>query len=180
MSKLFKTTVKKGSKKAFAKIRSFGKEIEYKKEMKKEIGDFVVDRIQRVTRSGKDPGRKSFKSLKKSTKMMRKSIAKYNKTHPLFKVPRSNLTITGQLVDSVSYVFKGKVIDIRPRGIHSAYKGKPGKNRGGWDNGEGKSNEEIAKNLLDQGRVFIGLDDVAKERINRILSKWARRLLRLK
>lgn len=179
MAKLFKTVVKKGKTKAFIKIKSFGKEISYNKEMRKEMGEFVVDRIQKVTRSGKSiQDGKSFAALKKSTVGMRTSIAKYNKTHPLFKPPRSNLTIVGTLVDSVSYKFIGKTIDVRPRGSHPPYKTKPGKKAKGG--GETKSNEEIAKSLLDQGRVFVGLDERGKERINRILAKWVRRLLKLK
>lgn len=181
MAKLFRTVVKTGSKKAFARIKAAAKEMEYNKEMRKEIGAFVVDRIQRTARSGKSiADGQSFNPLKPSTVKFRESLAKYNQTHPLFKPKRSNLTITGQLIDSVKYTIKGSIIDVRPSGTHKPYNTKPGKKRGGWDSSEAKSNEAIAKDLLDQGRVFIGLDKTGQDRVLRILQRWARRLLRLK
>lgn len=183
MSKLFRTTVKAGKNKVFTKLKSFAKSVEINKELKQEIGSFAVDRMQRTARSGKSIATgKSFAPLAKSTISFRKSLAKYNQTNALFKANRSNLTIIGELIDSISYQIKGKTIDIRPRGTHSGYKTKPGQKTGGWSKQASlpKSNEEIAQSLLNQGRVFVGLDKTGVDRINRIIAKYARKLLRLK
>ena len=44
---------------------------------------------------------KPYKPLKRSTIEHRKYLAKYNKTNKHFKASKPNLTITGQLLDSI-------------------------------------------------------------------------------
>ena len=96
---------------------------------KKKTLNLISKRIAEYTRSSAAnfSTAKPYKSLKKSTVENRKYLAKHNQTHKTFKANKANLTITGELLDSIltratiardSLTFK-----INVKGKHSAYKG---------------------------------------------------------
>lgn len=93
---------------------------------------------------------KPYKPLKRSTIKHRKYLAKYNKTDRHFKASKPNLTITGQLLDSIltratisrdTIVFK-----INVKGTHKAYKGATKKI------GKAIANKTLRRYLAKQGR----------------------------
>lgn len=172
---------KNGLGQIFSSFVTRAKRLQASKAVREEIAEFSVDRMKRMARSGKSISMQaSFPGLKEATISFRKSLAKYNKTHSLFKASRSNLTIVGELIDSLKYKITGQKIEIKPTGTHKPYNTRPGKKRGGWDSAKSVANIDIAKRLADQGRVFVGLDSVAKDRIKRIIDKHIKRISKLK
>jgi hypothetical protein len=168
---------------AVTKIKSSINEVQLASDLKKEIGDFAIDRIQKTTRSGKQmPDKKRFKSLSPWWIKVRKSLAKYNKTHDMFEDRFANDTLSGQVVDSLSYKKQGSEIIIEPTGTHKGYKlkprQKPNKLTKKWT--QSKPNKEVAKSLAEMGRGFVGLDDTSKLRIKRMIEKYMRKKLKLK
>jgi hypothetical protein len=70
--------------------------------LKLEMGSFLTERVAFKARSGKplnDTG--NFPPLKDSSKAIRRRDNR--RKHPAFSPERSNLTITGQLIDAVSF-----------------------------------------------------------------------------
>jgi len=96
----------------------------------KEIAELVVYNIKGYTRKGKTMVTDgNLKTLEKSTIKNRKYLAKNNPTHPSFKPPKSNLTITGQLLDALVYRIKtvgSKITIYFNNNIRKPYKGNKG------------------------------------------------------
>lgn len=140
-----------------------------------EIGEFAADRIQKETWKGKSLVTESkLPSLKKSTKIQRKHRSKMpvNKggfqPHRFFKPDKSNVTQTGQMIESVKYKINNDGdIEIAPSGSRS-------KSLGGGD--EFSTNRELAADLQKRGFKFLGLDKRGRQRIRQILIREIRRL----
>jgi hypothetical protein len=142
--------------------------------LKTAIGEFAVERLKYQTRLGKPLNAgDSLPDLKDSTKRTRAYLAKYNSTHPTFAVARSNLTITGALMDSLSFLDTGDFkLKISFKGDHPRYK-----SRNGYF-GKVISNETLAGYLSDKGfKVFDQTLSQKKQFINRI-SNIARQFIR--
>lgn len=71
----------------------------------KEAGDFITTRIKGFARKGRPLNdTRSFPPLFRDTIEARKRIAESTlRTHPAFRPSKSNLTVTGQLIDAVSF-----------------------------------------------------------------------------
>lgn len=156
-----------------------------------EIGEFTKSRIFKFTKSGKSIAGKKPKSLKRlsaSYKVFRRGEVTFwtdeqgrlrkgnfkskilNKTGSLFAPDRSNLTLTGQMLDSLkSFVNVGKkTVTVAPTG-----KRRPvGKRR------RVLKNTEVAEFVAENGRPFLGLDDKGIKRVKRIVLDDIRRRIR--
>jgi hypothetical protein len=78
--------------------------------LKTDIGEAIIKDIQFETRKGNSiPNRGKLKPLSSSWKKMRERIGQSNPTHPTFQKSRSNLTISGKLLDSM-------IVNLKPRG----------------------------------------------------------------
>lgn len=86
-----------------------------------------------------------------------------------FRPGKSNLTLTGQLLNSIDYKVKAtqKTIVIEPTGVRD----------------DGKTNKEVAEELATRktrlapnGRKFLGLDDRGFQRIRNLIVEAIRRL----
>jgi hypothetical protein len=133
----------------------------------KELGETIITDIKFQTRKGK------FKPLSKDWIAERKQIAKATATAQSFSPARSNLTLTGQLIDSLKILTaKAGNILIGFAGIHTPYKaqyrkswyriGAAGKktlitsNKSGVRTiGARVANEDLAKYVAEQGRDFV-------------------------
>ena len=120
----------KGLKKAFDNIEKSVNNAIKSNELKKQIGEFLVQDITqtmakgRVVSNGKlvnNPG------LEKETIKRRGSLETVNPTSGDYSQRKSNLIFTGQLIKSVTYRAIAKGIEIFSKGNHKPYKG----NRGG-------------------------------------------------
>lgn len=90
-----------------------------------EVGDTVIRDIQYQTRRGVSAVTgERFKPTKKSWREKREKIAQATPTHETYGKNRSNLTLTGQLLDSLRKVISGKGIKIYFAGFHMPYRQK--------------------------------------------------------
>jgi hypothetical protein len=139
----------------------------------RDMGAFTVNRIQKVTRSGQTMAgarRKSLKPLAESTiKFRRSARASREADKQFFKPAKSNLTLTGQLLDALKFstsVRRQKVeIDLKKR-------------RRNPFGTASTTNPEVAKFAADGGRPFIGMDSKGRKSLNRIVSKGISKSIR--
>lgn len=88
-----------------------------------DVGQFYVDNIKE---RGIDPfTNRKYKALAPSTIERRKRLATVNSVDPNYSPRRSNITFTGETLDSLrARIFIGRgEIDIGLRGTHSRYRG---------------------------------------------------------
>ena len=90
-----------------------------------EVGALAIDMMRQSIRKGISPlTGVRFNRLSKSWEAKRENIARTSPTHPAYAKTRSNLTLTGQLVDSISRFIKGKIITLQFTGTHQPYVAK--------------------------------------------------------
>lgn len=138
--------------------------------LKDEMIEIAIKQIQGQTRSGNDlaSGGKQA-SLAPSTVEQREYLAKHNTTHPSYKKARSNLTLTGQLLDSlVGQKFRG-FIKIVLKGTRKPYRKGSRKSR---------TNNFVAAKLKEQGRQFLGKSPLMTKQIKIAIQRFIRRALR--
>jgi 6-phosphofructokinase len=126
----------------------------------------ILEDMQESIRAGKNPeSGKSYKGLKDTTIKRRKRLSKFNKTHPDYSAAKSNLTFSGQLVDSMFVkveAMKTKIkwiIDVKGR--RKGYKGVRGKTL------KSTSNKKVAEGLADQGRPLISISKKMQREISK-------------
>lgn len=94
-----------------------------------DIGNNFTKRIIADAKSGKIPGTKnSYKPLAKQTIDNRQRNAKFNILSQDYKLKKSNLTYTGQLLESIKHkvVPSRARIEINAMGMHKPVRGKRG------------------------------------------------------
>ena len=164
--------VEKEIKKVFGKVTQG-------RQMRKDIGDFVVTRIQAEARRGKPLNEnRSFPPLKDSTKAIRESLSSKNPTHPTFSVNRSNATFSGQLIDSIVFKLGKTVISIFVENTRRS------PIVGATDKSNNKTNRQVDKDLRERGfEIYTakGIDSEPriKKRINNIVKKFVRRAIKV-
>jgi len=126
-----------------------------RKEMLDEILDFVVRRVRAETRT---------KYIAARERMTANGSVKVDKT--FFSPKRSNLTLTGQMLDSLSGLVKSKA-----RSVEVFVEGR---------RDDGLTNQAVAKDLKSMGRTFLGLDEKGRGRIRKIVLDEIRRQIRLR
>lgn len=152
-------------------------EILSSREMLKEVGEFTVERLRYQARIGRPANfARSTKPLEESTIRNRKYLAKHNPTHETFEPTRSNLTITGQFLDSLKYAVRGTgLLEIFFDGNHRGYLSGTGKR------GKSIPNAKLAEYLKDIDKRFAvfdsSLDDneTFKTRVKTIVRRFIRR-----
>lgn len=126
-----------------------------------QMRDFWIKRVQAFTRTGKSLFENGAKlaPLSESYVKFRKRFK--GKTGEFFKPNKSNLTFTGQLIKSLkgSANVRKQSVSVFPTGQRS----------------DGKSNKEVAQNVADNGRPFLGLDDKGVQRMTQIAIRDIRR-----
>lgn len=147
-----------------------------KPDLNKIVGDLVVDRIKfqaKRARPLNDAG--VFKvPLAPSTVESRKRLENYNKTTAVYAPSRSNVSFTGQLLDSLrskSLSAKGMLVEIFFDGRRIPYKtGKDSVAK--LTPGYSSTNEELAKTLKTIGFVVFTKSGVEghKQLIDRVVN----------
>jgi hypothetical protein len=142
----------------------------------KEVAEHVKKNIKGEVRRAKNPETlEGQPTLKAKSKKSRAHLAKHNKTHSLYRNSRANLTITGQLIDSIVYKL-GKsrpFIKFKSYGMHKPYlnsKGKP--------SGRPVPNKDIIRYQQEAGRTILGISEKSKKTILNIINKALLRNLR--
>lgn len=182
----------------FNAVRSIYEDLTTQKEELDKIGKFTRDRIVAETRKGNDLtsggkqpelsegyiayrrslgkktnalGRVAEGSGKKRDLELASKITNKTPTPDMtfFRPAKSNLTLTGQLMESIEYTVRAedKKIIIEPTGVRD----------------DGKTNKEVAEELsrrktrlAPDGRKFLGLDERGFQRIRNLIVEAIRRL----
>ena len=149
-----------------------------------DIGSQIVEMNQKLIRSGENPYSKSsqydrtkFNPLSDSWKKRRKELAKFNQTGLGYGPNKSNVTFTGQLVNSIFYRSNSisKIIYIALRDSkRQPYLGVKGKPLGK----QGLTNNQLGKYMAKKGLIFLGLTVQMKQRAKEMLERKLRKLLR--
>lgn len=105
--------IKFDSAKITQRVRDIFDKVASNKDLQNQIGEFVVERIKAEARREQPVNKgRSFPGLKQATIANRRRLGKLNTTQKTFKAERSNLTLTGQLIDAVTFEGKNKTIRI--------------------------------------------------------------------
>lgn len=146
--------------------------------LKQEIGLFSTDRIRFQARTGKPLNdTKSFPSLAERTKIRREYLARFNNTDATFEAGRSNITFTGQFLDSLSFERLRRGIRLLFKGGHKPYQGPNGRV------GRAILNSKLDVFLRERGfdaftAAGIRRDPKFSRQINNIVRRFLRRKLR--
>jgi hypothetical protein len=149
-------------------------------DLKAEVGDFAVEAIKYKARVGKPYNSGgSFPDLADATVKQRRYLAKYNTPHATYGEDFSNLTLTGEFLESLAWLDEGDtLLSIAFTGMHSVYKGAKGQRIS-----KTIMNDTLAQYLAAKGfRVFdMSLDINAQfvKRIKTICLRYIRRGLRI-
>lgn len=169
----------KGFKGVASSIKKTFNTVRKNNQMLNEIGKVSVERMQGEARrqtplQGKKKGNFPAGYPSEATKIYRDYLKKYNSTHQTFGRGRKNLTITGQLIDALTYKIKNGIIEYFIKGKRVPYRGKSGIIKG-----QELDNAKVYQHLIDQNRNFrfIGIDDKLQKRINNIVKRTLRRAL---
>jgi len=147
----------------------------------REMVDIAVTRIKQQTRAGNEltvedgkPGRKykqpplseKYKKFRKAVKarggVTQRTGKRVDPKH--FRPGVSNLTFTGQLMDSI----KG-TINVQAGKITVFPSGK---------RDDGLTNKQVTEDLAERGREYLGMDEKGAQRINKVVLKELRRNIR--
>lgn len=115
--------------------------------------------------------RVNFPSLAPETIDSRRNVAGSNATPAFYREKKANLTLTGQLMESLKIFVKSGTLLIKPDGARRLYRTKKG---------EGKTaptNDKLAEYLEEKGFYFLGIDDLSLKKIKTISIRFIRRLL---
>lgn len=147
------------------------------KELKKQMGEASIIYIQGKTRTGKDVLNNTVQpALKKTTVKRREYLEPYNDRHKTYSKARSNLTFTGQLLDSLKWEsMKGGFKVLVPATQREPYKGKKGTYK---TTKKPVTNARVARGLKAQGREFLGVDKSLTKQIQSIVRNFIRRSFR--
>lgn len=117
-----------------------------------------------------------FKALTPKWIKERQKIADATQTHEAFKANRSNITITGQLLDAMGKIFTRNGVAIIFGGIHYPYQARRVKNGGTRRIGKPIENEKLA-GYVEQVRPFFAIRESLLPRLKNIVIRFIRRKL---
>lgn len=156
--------------KVFDKIRDAISELQL--ETLPEIAEYVRKRIETQAKSGKtmvSGESEKLKSLSPNYVAARKKWKKQKKTvSPLFSPARSNLTVSGQYLESISVV----KIDLKECSFTIAPSGPR--------TGEKLSNRKLGEYLADMGFSIAGIDKTGKKVVSTMVKADIARTLKRK
>lgn len=129
------------------------------------ISTYVIRNVKANYRKNKTPPLESIKH--------REYLEKYgNATGISYGTSRPNLTISGELLESIKPEFKKNSLIISPTGNHKKYQGKTKKV------GNRTSNFEIAKHMKKIGRNFLKMTPTMKKIVLNMLKMSLRKHLK--
>ena len=140
------------------------------------VSKIAISDMQREARStrgfDKEGNREKLPSISDEWVERRKKLSKVNTTTGVYSPKRSNLSFTGQLLDSLKAKFSGSKITISPTGTRTPYKNLKG--------GQSRSveNKIVAEGLQKRGFRFLGVDKKTKKKIKAEMIRFIRRLIR--
>ena len=157
-------------------VREIGK-VTDNEDLKRDIGIFATGRIRLQARTGKplnDTG--DFPSLRDATKKQREYLEQFNSTDPAYKKDRSNLTFTGQLLNSLGFFSVKDGIQLFYRDKRKVYKTGPSSRQR-----KVPTNGELALFLQTLGYFIFTKEGLEEDqKFNRQITQIVRRFIRRK
>lgn len=142
-----------------------------------EIADVAIKDIQFQARKGVSTKTDSkFKALSPKWIKQRQKIADATPVHETFKPNRSNITITGQLLDAMSKMLTKSGIAIMFKGLHNPYFINRTRKSGLRTVGKKISNDELA-GYVNEVRPFFNIRETLLPRLKNIVIRYIRRKL---
>lgn len=169
-------------------IRETFNKVRVSKALRKEIGAFVIGRLKGEARRSKPlNSTRSFPALRNVSVIIREDLAEQNPTHPAFKPDRSNLTFTGQLIDSIRFLLTSDAVLIEVPNTKRKKLSKKGVIIESEINSglrPARTNKEVDKRLRKRGfRLYTakGIESEPRilKRINGITKKFIRRAIKV-
>lgn len=161
----------KGLSKVQLDLRTFVRNSIKDKELLEDIGKTSSGEILRQTRSRL--GEYKQPDITKSTQERRAALIKQGNSSEFAKPKRSNLTLSGQLLDALTYSIEQTTSNIKLffKENRKPYKGKKGKDL------EIKTNKEIVIDLDRRGFKFLFISDRLKVQLESKIKAFLRRKL---
>ena len=154
-------------------LKKIFNDVKREKKLLKDIGVFSRDRIIFEARRGfsmEGNKRHKFPPLKDSSKLIRKGILKKMPSRvddQFFKPNKSNVTLTGQLIKSFSYVVKNNAVFLFFKDPRTKL-----------DEKDTTSNNAVYDDLESRGFGFIGLDEKSQKRVRKLVLDEFRRTIK--
>lgn len=180
-----------GVKELEAKVTLTLKDKITKGEVLEQIGSFVKNRIYQNTKAGKSLATgNSIKSLSPNYIKTRKRFQEWNQVGDFFSPSRSNLTLTGQLLNAIAFRVNKIKSQVEVFVQDTLRKPTPPIPQKSWVEGRSTkkyaskkpepslTNKEVAKRVADKGRPFLGLDETGRDRVKLTLVQEIRKRLR--
>jgi hypothetical protein len=147
--------------------------------MLKELGEVVVTDIKFQSRRGKfEKTGKASSGLTDAWIERRKNYAKNSDSHPAYSPKRKNVTLTGELLDSLKFISSGAgKLKFFFDGIHKAYRYR--KLDGSISSHGGNArNKDIQEGLDKMGYKFFRLRPELTDRLKKVVVGYIRRASR--
>lgn len=145
----------------------------------RQIGEVMIKDLQFQARKGTNPvtGGK-FIPLSQKWIKEREKIAQAQAVHPAFKGNRSNVTITGQLLDALRQRILGRILVIFFDGKHQPYSAKRVKDPGKGNRKIGKPiDNSLLAEYVNQIRPFFIVREKLLPQLKSIVIRYIRRNL---
>jgi hypothetical protein len=162
--------------KAQADIQAKLKEIVKSPALLSEVADVAIKDIQFQARRGVTADGNKFKALSSRWIKERQKIAQASATHETFKANRSNITITGQLLDAMGKMLSKSGIYILFKGMHQPYQAKRVRRDGVRTVGKRISNDKLS-GYVNELRPFFKIRESLLPRLKNIVIRYIRRKL---
>lgn len=152
-------------------LKTFIKNVVKEKDILNELGDTASKQISLQTKSKQKDYRQP--DLKKSSIKRRESLIKQGNGSEFAKPKQSNLTLSGQLLNALTYKINQSTgfITLFFKEGRRPYKGKSGQSL------EQKTNREIVQDLDARGFKFFFISDRLKAQLESKLKAYIRRKL---
>ena len=152
-------------------IKTFVSNVIKEEQILNELGKFSADEIRKRTRGRLDTYKQE--ALSKPTIKRRETLIKQGNSSEFSKPRQSNLTLSGQLLDSITHKISQSTarITLFFKEGRRPYKGKKGQDL------ENKSNKEIVADLASRGREFFFISDRLKAQLESKLKAYLRQKL---
>lgn len=157
--------VKRSIKKTFEEIRT-------NEQMLVEIGNATVDLTKKFNRSGKSPDGSKHPNNSPAWEIEKMNLTEYNNPSEYYRPYLSNVTFTGQLLESIKLVKinrSNSSVEIDATGERTPYKNKKGKSVGKKNT---PTNKKLVEYLGDIGRNIFGINKQMTNVINKIVRRY--------
>lgn len=135
-----------------------------------DIGNKTVELTKAFNRSGKSPNGKRHPDNSDAWDNRREQLKAVNKTSEFYKAYYSNVTFTGQLIDSIKLIKINRnesTVEIDATGNRKPYKNLDGSNVKGTP-----TNKKLVEYLADIGRNIFGINKQIENVINKIVRSY--------